>query len=238
MSLTNPLNANIALPAYDIDKIVGIYEGSFNAATQTTQVTYTLSGFANYVWYYEIAHSFGRPVFCELLTSTDNKTWTNNASIAFSDSTKLYIYAGVSAVINTPPAGTIYYRLIASWITGYNNLTPAITPVIQGSSGLYYNSVANQQKIFKTQLFNISQGNTGGVAHNLGYYPNVKLFMECFSGQVWPCHTGLSNDIFKVDDTMNTGYYNVTTSVVNVFLDANINSWGTSRLWCRIYLDQ
>lgn len=237
MSLTNPQNATIALPAYDIDKIVGIYQGNFNANTQTTQVTYTFGGSPAYVWYYEIAHPFGRPVLCELLTSTTGTTYTNNASIAFSDSTKLYIYAGISFVINTPPTGTIYYRLIASWITGYNNLTPAITPVIQGTSGLYYSSVANQQKIFKQNVVTLAQNASTAITHGLGYYPNCKVFMECFSGQVWPCHTGGTNDTFLFADSENTGYFNVTTTQLNVFCDANASSFGSSRFWYRIFVD-
>jgi hypothetical protein len=237
MSLTNPQNATIALPAYDIDKIVGIYEGSFDIVADTTLVTYSLSGFPYYVWYYEIDHSFSRPVFCELLTSTDGSTYVNNKSIAFSDSGKLYIYADANYTNSHSTSGTVYYKLIASWITGYDSLTPAITPVIQGTSGLYYSSVANQQKIYEQDVVTLANNTNTPVAHNLGYYPNAKVFMECFSGQVWPCHTGGTNDLFLVDDSMNTGYFKIGSSNITIYCDQNASSFGSSRFWYRVFID-
>lgn len=233
VSLTQPANTNIALPNYDIDKIVGIYEGTFDAGSQTTKLTYTFASSPYNVWVYEIPHPFGRPVFCELLTSTDGNLYYNNLSIAWSDSTTLYIYAGQGSA----PSGTVYYRLIASWITGYNNLTPAITPVIQGTSGLYYSSVANQQKIYQQNVVSLTNNTTTSVNHNLGYYPNCKVFMECFSGQVWPCHTGGTNDTFLFADAENTGYFSITTSQLNLYCDQNASSFGASRFWYRIYTD-
>lgn len=218
---------------YDIDKIVGIYQGSFNAATQTTPIVYTFISSPYTVWYYEIPHQFGQPIFCEVLTSTDNITFTNTASIAFSDSSTIYIYAGQGIA----PTGIIYYKLVASWITGYSILTPSITPVIQGTSSLYYSSIANSQKIFLDDVVPLVNNTTTNIPHNLGYYPNCKVFMECFTGQVWPCHTGGSSDVFFFADNENTGYFNITTSNIEILCDQRLASFGPSRFWYRIYLD-
>lgn len=231
-TLTNPKNANLST-TYDTDKIVGIYAGSFDAATQTTSISYTFNGLPYSVWYYEIAHIFTQPVFCDVLTSTDGVTYTNNASIAFSDSTKLYIYAGQGSA----PSGTIYYKLVATWINGYSALTPAVTPVIQGVSGLYYKSTANTPKIYLENVVSIVNNATSSVTHNLGYQPQAKVYMECFSGQVWPCHTGGSNDTFLFADSENTGYFYTSSTALTMFCDQNASSFGASRFWYKVYID-
>jgi hypothetical protein len=231
ISLTNIAQTNVATQ-YPLDKIVGIYEGSFNAGTQTTITTYTLFGLPYKVWYYQIPHSFTRPVFCDVSTSTDGTSY-DNSRIAISDSSKIYIYAGQGSA----PSGTIYYRLTATWIDNYDNTNPSISLVNQGAGALYFNSTANYQKIKTQDVVSLANNTNTSVAHNLGYYPNCKVFMESVSGQVWPCHTGGAQDIFSVADSENSGYFSITTTALNIFCDQNASSFGASRFWYRIYLD-
>jgi len=226
--------ANVAFATkYPIDKIVGIYSGSFNAATDTTAITYTFIGSSYKVWWYKIPHVFTRPVFCDLITSTDGDIYTNNASIAFSDSSFIYIYAGQGIA----PSGTIYYKLTATWIDYYDNSNPAITPIIPGNTA-FFDSRQNYQKIYLQDVVSLANNTVSTIGHDLGYKPNAKVYMECFAGQVWPCHTGGTNDIFLFADSENTGYFSMTSSNLLLSCDTNALSFGASRFWYRVYLDQ
>lgn len=233
MSLLTQAANVVFATKYPIDKIVGIYSGSFNAATDTTAITYTFIGSPYQVWWYKIPHTFTRPVFCDLLTSTDDTTYTNNTSIAFSDSSYLYIYAGQGIA----PSGTIYYKLVASWIDNYDNTNPAITPVIPGNTA-FFDSRQNYQKIYLQNVVSLANGASTSITHALGYQPNAKVYMECFSGQVWPCHTGGTNDAFLFADSENTGYFSMTNSALSIQCDTNASSFGVSRFWYRVYLDK
>lgn len=226
--------ANVAYAtAFPIDKIVGVYDGSFNAATDTTFTTYTFVGSPYKVWYYKIAHSFTRPVFCDLLTSTDGIVYTNNVSIAFADSSFLYIYAGQGIV----PSGVVHYKLTASWIDNYDGTNPSIIPVIPGSTA-FFDSRANYQKIYMQGVTSLASNASTSVTHGLGYTPNAKVYIECFPGQIWPCHTGGTNDTFLFADNENTGYFSMTTSILFINCDLNVSSFGASRFWYKVYLDQ
>jgi hypothetical protein len=248
-------NAILDVPTLPNDKIVGVYSGTFNAATDTTRITYTLASAPYYAWWYKIPHSFGQPVFTDLMTSTDGTTYSLSNSIAFSDFNFLYIYAGQSASSGGNPTGTIYYKLVASWINIYDladgssfqgvNLasyintgtiygnSPSVTPVLPNQitafdSRLVYRKVINSQLAAVYNGADAAQTSVPTTAK----LPIVKGYMECFQNQVWPCHSGGTGDTFLLDDSMETGYYIIQepTAIfpkvtVDIRSDGSANGW-------------
>ncbi len=230
--LTNAANVQFATE-YPIDKIVGIYRGSYNSATQTT----TLGG---YLYQYTIPHKFTRPVFCELLWSTDGVTYADGGSgtlsgtsgIAYSDANNIYVTTGLAS-------GTIYYKVIASWIDNYDTTKPAITPILDTTQNFYFDSRNNYEKIYKQgSLALTGTSGTLSVIHELGYAPNAKVFFESFTGQVWPSISGGAEDFFLYDfATQYECATTITTSLVNMALQGGGSSV-SARVWYRIYLNR
>jgi len=217
---------------YAVDKIVGVYVGSFNAATQTTVI-------GGYLYQYSFSHPFTRPVFCELLWSLDGITYADGGSgllsgvpgIAYSDATNIYVTTGLNV-------GTIYYKVIASWIDNYDTTNPLIAPVLNTVSNFYFDSRKNYQKIYKqdTLPLNSSSG-TLSYIHGLGYTPNAKVFFESISGQVWPSIAGGTNNYFLYDPSSQYECEaTITTSILNMVLQGGAGSVST-RVWYRVYLD-
>lgn len=212
---------------FAVDKIVGVYTGSYNSATDTT----VLGGF---VYSYAIPHSFTRPVFCELLWSTDGvnfKDGGGSGGIAISDSSNVY-------VMTTLPTGTIHYKVICSWIDDYDATNPLITPVLNTTSNEYFDSRFNYQKTYLNDMYTVSAsplGTTTPISHNLGYAPNAKVFIEALPGQVWP--TGLlgKGDPFFYDFSQ----YEAKVVITSTQLEITHYGGGASnaRIWYKVYLD-
>lgn len=233
MSLVADYQSLAFATQFAVDKIVGTYVGSFNAATQTTVV-------GGYLYQYAIPHSFTRPVFCELLWSTDGITYADGGSgllsgvpgIAYSDKDNLYITTGLNV-------GTIYYKLIASWIDKYDTTNPFITPVINTTADFYFDSRKNYQKIYKQDSKTLtSTSGTLSYIHGLGYAPNAKVFFESVSGQVWPSIAGGTANYFLYDT--NAQYEcaaTMTSSLLNMDLQGGPSSV-SCRVWYRVYLDK
>lgn len=232
MSLqTNYQNVNFA-SQYAVDKIVGVYNSSFNAATQTTVI-------GGYLYQYAIPHLFTRPVFCELLWSTDGVTYADGGggeisgqlAISYSDSSNIY----VTTSLNT---GTIYYKVIASWIDDYDATNPLITPVLNTTDNFYFDSRNNYQKIYHQDTQTVT-GTSGSASyiHALGYAPNFKVFFESVSGQVWPAIAGGTSDFFLYDATAQYECEaTTTTSTLTMALQGGASSV-SSRVWYRVYLN-
>lgn len=232
MSLqSNYQNLNFA-SQYAVDKIVGVYNSSFNAATQTTVI-------GGYLYQYPIPHSFTRPVFCELLWSTDgvnyadggNGVFGGTLAISYSDSSNIYVTTGLNA-------GTIYYKVIASWIDNYDMTNPLITPVLNTTNNFYFDSRNNYEKIYHQDKQTIT-GASGSASyiHALGYAPNYKVFFESISGQVWPAIAGGTNDFFLYDAA---AQYECESTITSSVLTMNLQGGGSSvssRVWYRVYLN-
>lgn len=228
MSLqTNYQNVNFATQ-YAVDKIVGVYNGSFNAATQTTVI-------GGYLYQYPISHLFTRPVFCELLWSTDGVTYADGGggdlggqlAISYSDSNNIYVTTSLNV-------GTIYYKVIASWIDNYDTTNPLITPVLDTTNNFYFDSRNNYQKIYHQDTHTIT-GSTFAYIHGLGYAPNYKVFFESIAGQVWPTIAGGTSDFFLYD-FINQFECETTVSSTTLSLDISPGV-GPCRVWYRVYLN-
>lgn len=229
------------------DKIVGVWEGSYNRATDVIFRTYTFSTVPYDVYFYRIPHGFTRPVFCDLLWSNDGVIYVDGGSggligtepsIAFSDSTYIYIYdsQGVAAT------GTAYYKVIAFWIDSYDGTNPLVSSYISSNKDVLFSTENNYQKIYLqgTSSFNFSAGvassPTNSIAHGLGYMPNFRVFYEAFANEVWPMQ---DNGTFLFADDQLACTANTTTSNLNITIDHPISSSTTSaRAWYRLYLDE
>jgi hypothetical protein len=216
--------------AFAVDKIVGIYTGRYTSGTDTT----TLGGF---IYRYAIPHSFTRPVFCELLWSTDGVNYLDGGSssgIATSDLSNIY-------VLTTQPTGTIYYKIICTWIDNYDNTNPSITPVLNTTNDVYFDSRYNYQKIYVTNVTTVSGGvvdATKNIAHPLGYAPNSKVFIESLPGEVWPAgQYGSSNGFSYAPDYQYEALTLITNSQLQVTYHTGISGAATARIWYKIYLD-
>lgn len=232
MSLqANYKNVNFATQ-YAVDKIVGVYNSSFNAATQTTVI-------GGYLYQYAIPHPFTRPVFCELLWSTDGVNYADGGGgvfsgtqgISYSDASNIYVTTGLNI-------GMIYYKVIASWIDNYDATNPLITPILNTTNNFYFDSRNNYQKIFRqdTQMLSGVSGSLSYI-HALGYTPNFKVFFESVSGQVWPAIAGGVSDFFLYDFI--TQYECAATTTVDTLTMALQGSASSvsSRVWYRVYLN-
>lgn len=220
--------------AYAIDKIAGIFQGSYISGTQTT----TLGG---YLFQYPIPHNFTRPVFTELLVSTDGKNYQDGGpsgaslqGIAYSDANNIY-------VTTSSATGTIYYKVIASWIDNYDTTNPSVTPILQNlTNSAFFDSRQNYQKVFIQGVNTVSTVNSDNlipINHNLGYTPNAKIYFESVTGQVWPQIDGGAGDFWLYAPSTQAecyGIINKTQLNIDCFIPA---SGTTTRVWWRIYLD-
>lgn len=211
------------------DKIVGVYTGSYDSAAQTT----ILGGF---IYSFAIPHSFTRPVFCELLWSTDGVNYKDgggSGGIAISDSSNVYI-------MTTLPAGTIHYKVICSWIDDYDATNPLITPVLNTTSNEYFDSRFNYQKTYLNSSYTASPsvgGTTTPIDHNLGYAPNAKVFIEALPGQVWPAGLlGVGNP-FSYDPAIQYEAVAVITNTQLQITHSSGASAASARIWYKVYLD-
>lgn len=231
MSLTtNEANVQFATE-FPVDKIVGVYVSSFNAATQTTNL-----GGAGVLYAFSIPHPFTRPVFCELLWSTDGITYADGGSgvisssraIAFSDASNIYVATNLNV-------GTIYYKVIASWIDNYDTTNPSITPVLSTLNNFYFDSRNNYEKIYHqdTQTLSSASG-TLSYIHGLGYPPNFKVYIEAIPGQVWPAN---QSQFFVYDNLIQyICAATITSSVLSMLLQGGVSST-SCRVWYRVYLN-
>lgn len=227
MSLvSNYQNLNFATQ-YAVDKIVGVYTGSFAPATQATVI-------GGYLYQYAISHLFTRPVFCELLWSTDGVTYIdggNGGGISYSDSSNIYVTTGEST-------GTVYYKVIASWIDDYDTTNPLITPVLNTTSNFYFDSRNNYEKIYHqgTQTLTGTSG-TLTYIHGLSFTPNAKVFFESISGQVWPAIAGGAGNFFLYDLA---AQYECEATITDTLINMDLSGGASSvscRVWYRIYLN-
>lgn len=214
------------------DKIVGVYSGSFNTDTAPQ------FGSPGYIAYTSFPHTFTRPVFTKLQTSTDQTNWKDeNTSTVFAIS---YSTSSQIFVLHMPGNGVIYYRVIAFWIDDYDGTNPSVPPTVGSKSNIYFDSRLNYQKVAQSGVLTIPAGTlnqTDTIIHSLGYEPNVRVFAEAYPGEVWPAtYGGLSFNYWDYTFTMlqvEVEIYNNTL----VLKSGGAVSTPASRVWYRIYYD-
>ena len=220
------------------DKIVGLWEGSFNKATQTTART---SAFLSTLYVHAIPHNFGRPAFPSLLWSNNGGTnWYDGGSlvggeavIAFSSSNNMYI-------ASTSNSGNIVYRLVADWINEYDYSDPLVDEFIPQSKHTNFDSRANYQKVstLGTETYppgQFSSQITIPIYHGLGYIPNAKVFFESVENELWPIHAGGASNPFLYSSTQDEATMSIGASSVSVNVFRSSNQ--TRRIWYKVYYD-
>ncbi len=203
MTVVNPTLANF-VSSIPTDKIVAVYEGSFDGSTAPD-----LDGFG-LLRYKTVSHGFGRPVFCKSQFSLDGVVWRDENTwspqdpnkilgIAYSTSSKIYIVAND---VLAAGLGTIYYRVVAFWIDNYDGSNPSIPETIDSGSNIYFDSRLNYQKIVDSGKIDIPAATLYTpytVNHSLGYEPNIRIFNEALSGELWPSTWGGTKNFWLYD---------------------------------------
>lgn len=229
MSLTD--NARDVAFASDIsiDKIVRTFTGSYSSGDLITR-----SGGFSIPYVYRFAHGLGRPVFCDLITSTDGgSTWDLGiGKLAFSDDTYIYIFHGY-ATTGTP----VTYKVYCSWIDDYDNSNPLIETQTYSSQPILFDSRENYQKIAMQDVVSVTVGGSQSISHTLGYVPNAKVYIEAFSGEVWPLNFGGARNVFLYHGDQVEGEARIDSNSVDITLAGGIGSPATARVWYRIYYD-
>lgn len=237
MSLASNANSVTFASAFDIDKIVKIYTGSFNAATQTS----TRTGFLGTLRYFPISHGLTRPLACEMQWSLDGSTWydggvqdtSNHNSLAFSTNSSVNVVSPVSS-------GTVYYRVWCSWIDDYDSSNPLVDVSTYSGTDTIFDSRKNFQKIFRQDVLSFSPGTFGAtetqsVTHSFGYTPNAKVWFEPISGEVWPLNAGGSSNLFLYDLSQDECDLEIRNTTIEVTYHKYSNV--TRRAWYKIYYD-
>lgn len=252
MSVPDNLLTNLDKVAYntyfDAEKVVKTFTGSFLYSTGTTTRSYTLAGLPYNVQVFKIIHGFTRPVFVELLWSVDNVDFavggsggdaTGNTAIAYSDSTFIYIMNSALTA-----GTTVYYKIICTWINDYDTTNPSIAAFAEIPES--YTQVFNSRSIIPSVIKQgtvISSTSSGAmtdvfseVVHDLGYAPDVRVYIESFSGEVWPLnHSGVSNPYLVDDSQVEAQVFLTTTKLITDVLTKSAN--GSRKLWYMIYAD-
>lgn len=250
MSLINS-NTNFATNK-PIDKVVGIFEGSFSldySGKPTDDLILEYNPYGGDAWadfYYKIPHNFTRPVFCEMLISTDNgDTWLFNETIDYntnslaqfsvsSDSNNIKIHVDNFGVAKA------YYKVICYWIDDYDTTNPAINIINQSSKTKIFDTRSNYRRLYTQEELTFtntvaSEEVQFTVNHNLGYIPMVNLFTEYRSGEI-----KISSDILthSLDGrTLNTRYKIDNNKVIIDCYSPSDTIINPRRMWLRIYED-
>ena len=240
MSLVSNATKVSYFSGYINDKLVRVFTGSYNAATDLTE----RAGDLGPIYVYRIAHGLTRPVFCELLWSDDGGTTfydmgvgnlAGSAKIAFSDSTYVYIFHGYSTA-----AATITYKVYCSWIENYDATDPLVDTISYTNAPIQFDSRLNFQKIYLQDELSFTPGTFGttetqSISHPLGYTPNVKFYFEPFTNEVWPANGGGSSNFFLYDFEQDEAELEIYDSRVDFIINKFSNA--TRRGWYRIYYD-
>lgn len=236
MSLVDNISDVSFTSTKSIDKIVGVYSGTFNKSTDTT----TRTGGITSIKVYPIPHGKSRPVFTTLLWSSDGTTWYDGgasdgtgSSIAFSDSTNIYVVASSAS-------GTQYYRVIAYWIDTYDNTDPLVESFTPDVGDITFDSRLNYQKIALEGSTTYSPGTFGSsqlvdITHPLGYKPNARAFFEPIDGEVWPINAGGVENPFLYSFTQDEAYLKIYDSYIEIEVLRFSND--TRNIWYKVYYD-
>lgn len=236
MAIENNTDKVSFYSGYSVDKIVGVWEGSYDKSTTSSRG----GGFFSTIYTFPIAHGFTRPVFTQLLWSENGTNWADggsqigsNSTIAISDSTNIYI-------VTSSNSGTQYYKVIAYWIDGYDNTNPLVSEYTSSQSKLYFDSRQNVQKIASEGSTTYDPGTFGSsqtvsIPHSLGYIPNAKAFFEPISGEVWPLVAGGAQNPFNYSASIDEAYLRTYSDRLDVVILRFSNS--TRKIWYRIYYD-
>lgn len=233
MSITNAERRNVAFySGFEVDKVVRVYTGQYSSGDLITRV----GDFAT-AYVHRIPHDVGRPMMCEVLTSSNGGASYDSgvSQVAFSDSSYVYIFHGY-ATTGTP----VDYKVYCSWIDDYDDTNPLVETQQYTSEPVQFDSGANYQKIRDQDVLSFTPGTFGAtetqtIDHDLGYTPNVKVFFEAFSGEVWPLNIGGARNPLLYTSTQDECQADIYDDRVEITYYKFSND--TRRAWYRLYYD-
>lgn len=233
------INALTFISQAPIDKIVRIFNGSFDFPGDTTMRVGSFSS----INVYAIPHGLTRPVACEMQWSLDGVKWVDNgsqddsfrSSLAYSDSANIYIISPVFV------PDTVHYRVWCSWIDDYDSSNPLVDIISYSEVPLMFDSRVNIQKIYDQDVLTFSAGTFGSpqnipVEHDFGYTPNSKVWFEPFAGEVWPLNSGGTSNPFLFDSAQDECELRISDTDIEVRYKRFSNA--TRRAWYKIYYDE
>lgn len=186
----------------DNERIVKVFEGSFDFEDDTDTVTFDFASQE----VYSIQHGFTRPVFVELWWSLNNEDWFMGGGnsdtdakafiIGYSDST--YVKMMVVENIGLSTGETIYYKLVCGWIPLFDDTNPLIDDFDDFPANYKRQFQSRYQTLYiaKRGVITLSTASSSftnvldSEAHGLDYVPNIKCYYEAFPGEVWPLNYG------------------------------------------------
>lgn len=227
MSLqSNAINGNVTFASeFPVDKIVSVFQGVINVATQMQPI-----GGLGSPNSFKIPHGYTRPVYTQIVSSPDNATFFDGGdyTIAYSDNTYVYILANQTT-------GSIYYRLICSWIDNFDTSNPIVNVSLNYNTNVLFDSRTNYQKIALQGSVFMAQNTSVSIPHHLGNTPNAKVFFEAFVGQIWPANSGGTGNPWLYDFTNQAELYFTTDSAnLNIFLNGGNSS---RNVYYRVFYD-
>lgn len=239
VSLVSNINHVSFASPYSVDKIVRIFTGSYNRASDVVARSYTLAGSPYTAYFYRIAHGLTRPLACEMIDSIDGELTYRDAGIdriALSDSTYIYIFDAQGS----KGVGTVNYKVWGSWIDDYDATNPLVSTITYSSRPIQFDSRVNYQKIFDQNVLNFTAGTFGAsetqsVGHPFSYTPNAKVWFEAFTGEVWPLNAGGLSNPFNVDDSQDECQLFIDSDSVDIKM---LKFSGVARrAWYKVYYD-
>lgn len=246
--ITQPKNVYMSVPAYKVDQIIGVKTGSFSVAAATAVSNFKTAtdtfdtGFGDSCFFQGIFSTDGGlswndfGVYRPNLTTPAQPVFQTVSCFGYVTSTGVFTAVGINwwdLVHATSSAYTIQYKVafIAKDTQG------AITP-IKTNETFYYSSKYNYQKIFTNGSFANSGANTV-VAHNLGYIPKIRVFINNTNSTLGsegvftvPANSMMTADWFYFATNIYSGLTNATFTPVK----DNIGTI-TGTVFYRIYLD-
>lgn len=236
MSLVTNINDVSFYSGHAIDKIVRVYTGTYNSATDLTARV----GDIDTAYVYRIPHNIGRPMFCELITSLDGGTTYTDGGLdrlVFCDADYIYIFNSLSA----PGTDVVTYKVWCSWIDNYDTTNPAIDVQNYNSLPTQFDSRVNYQKVYDQNVLDYSAGTFGStqtqsIIHPLGYVPNAKVFFEAFPNEVWTLNAGGASNPYNYSSTQDECTLEIYTDRIDVKMFRYSNT--AKRAWYRIFYDE
>jgi hypothetical protein len=247
--LANPAALQMAIPAYNIDQIIGTTSGSFTVAAPTAVAGYLTNT-------QSFNTQFNDSCFFQGIFSTNGGTTWNDFGVYQPNLTtpgepvlqtvtcqgymqgETFIAVGKNwydNVHSTSATYTIEYKVVF-----FAKNTQEILEPLSSVLDLFYTSAVNFQKVFSTGEFNSSTSSSTSITHDLGYAPKARAWFIPTSPTygadgIYELPAGAMTTL---DWFLDTVQINTTEVIFSVIADSNSTPSGIGGIvQYKIYLD-